>query len=341
MTSQLRIDLRAWCLAALYAALVVSSVHAQDSLDAVRTLYTDASYEDALAMVNRLSPASTTDTSAIGRYRALCLLALGRPDEAEAAFAEAVTADPAMTLSEQDASPSVRARLAAVRQRTMPGILRARLNDARSAFVERRYAEALRGFTNLVTLLDNQVVREATSDTGDLVVIARGYLDLVEAAAPPPLSIAGTASEAAALGTGVSTAVLTPPPGFTLPLDDRITNGTTTNGAMTNDAMTDGAMTNVSSSTHRAPEAIVPPVTISQQIPRPVMQTLVTPTARMVVEVLISEQGRVERATVTQSFNTVYDAMLVTATKDWTYQPATRGGRPVKYLKVLELTFQR
>lgn len=326
MKSQLRIDVRAWCLAGLWAALAVSSVHAQDSLDAVRTLYTDASYEDALAMVNRLSSDTAIDASAIGRYRALCLLALGRPDEAETALAEVVTADPAMTLTEQEASPSVRARLAAVRQRTMPGILRARLNDARSAFVERRYAEALRGFTDLVTLLDNPVVRESTSDTGDLVVIARGYLDLVEAAAPPPLPIAGAASEAAALGTGVSTAASSPPPGFTLPLDSTATNGTMTNG---------------SSSAHRAPEPLVPPVAITQHIPRPVMQTLVTPTARMVLEVLISEQGRVERATVTQSFNSVYDAILVNATKDWTYQPATRGGKPVKYLKVLELTFQR
>jgi hypothetical protein len=338
MKSTLRIHLRAWCLAALYAVLAVSSVHAQDSLDAVRTLYTDASYEAALAMVDRLSPASASDASAIGQYRALCLLALGRSDEAETAFAEVVTADPAMTLSEQEASPSVRARLAAVRQREMPGILRARLNDARSAFVERRYPEALRGFTDLVALLDSPVVREATSDTGDLIVIARGYLDLVEAAAPPPLPITGTASEGAALGTGVSTAALTPPPGFTVPLSSTMTSGTMTSGATT-----DGRMTNSNgSSTHRvAPVPLVPPVVITQRIPRPVTQTLVAPTARMVVEVLINEQGRVERTTVTQSFNTVYDAMLMAATKDWTYQPATRGGRPVKYLKVLELTFRR
>jgi hypothetical protein len=33
--------------------------------------------------------------------------------------------------------------------------------------------------------------------------------------------------------------------------------------------------------------------------------------------------------------------MLLSATKDWRYKPATRGGRPVKFSKRLEIKIQQ
>jgi TonB family protein len=58
----------------------------------------------------------------------------------------------------------------------------------------------------------------------------------------------------------------------------------------------------------------------------------------VVLDVLVDELGRVERATIRRSANRIYEAQLLAAARGWRYTPATQAGKPVKYVKTLEIT---
>jgi hypothetical protein len=82
---------------ATVVALLSGVASAQDrDLAAARELYASASYDDALAVLDRLRasdhPASQART--IEQYRAFCLLALGRAADAQAAIEAVVAAEP-------------------------------------------------------------------------------------------------------------------------------------------------------------------------------------------------------------------------------------------------------
>src|SRR4029434_2382234 len=68
----------------------------QDALNAARDLYASAAYEDALAVLNRVSETSrpADEARAVSQYRAFCLLALGRTAEAERAIETMITRHP-------------------------------------------------------------------------------------------------------------------------------------------------------------------------------------------------------------------------------------------------------
>jgi TonB family protein len=84
---------------------------------------------------------------------------------------------------------------------------------------------------------------------------------------------------------------------------------------------------------------VQPPGIISQQIPYPVgIAVPVADEAVVILDVLIDEFGRVERAAIRQSANRAYEAQLLSAARTWRYTPATQGGKPVKYVKTLEIT---
>src|SRR5262249_18364279 len=78
----------------------------RDPVATARELYAAAAYEDALAVLNKLRATDTRpeDTSSIEQYRAFCLLALGRRDDAEAAIAAVVSRAPSYHPSDADAS---------------------------------------------------------------------------------------------------------------------------------------------------------------------------------------------------------------------------------------------
>src|SRR5438034_10445316 len=109
----------------LVAAIILTTAGtaaAQGSLADARALYSAAAYDDALAMLDRLhaSDQRAEDGRAIDQYRALCLLALGRMDEATRAIQTIVAALPSYHLSDAEASARLRASLRAVRQALLP-----------------------------------------------------------------------------------------------------------------------------------------------------------------------------------------------------------------------------
>lgn len=156
----------------------------ENPLAAARDLYASARYDEALAVLNGMRPEDTApERKSVEQYRSLCLLALGRGTEAEAAIAAVVMVDPLFSPSESDASPRVRAAFSDVRQRLLPDIAATRYGVAKAAYDRKEFASAEQQFASLVRLLDDP---QMAGRLGDMRTLAAGFLDLSSAAAAPP-----------------------------------------------------------------------------------------------------------------------------------------------------------
>jgi hypothetical protein len=180
-------------VAGVLAAIVLTAAGAaaQDAdLSKARDLYASAAYDDALAMLNRLRSADhpATQSRAIEQYRAFCLLALGRPADAEQAIEAVVAAEPSFQPGEGDASPRIRSAFTTVRRRMLPSIIQQKYAQAKAAFDRKEYGAAADGFTQvLAALADPDVAAEAKQPPlSDLRTLAGGFQELAAAAAAPP-----------------------------------------------------------------------------------------------------------------------------------------------------------
>src|SRR5437867_1822178 len=141
-------------LALIVAAAVPVASQSSDTLAAARELYAGASYEEALAMLNRLrAPGGAEEARGIEQYRALCLLALGRSAEAQRAIEVVVAAAPSFQPSETEASPRVRTAFSEVRRRMLPSIIQLEYARARAAFDRRDFTTAIEGFQRVTEML--------------------------------------------------------------------------------------------------------------------------------------------------------------------------------------------
>jgi TonB family protein len=154
-----------------------------DPLGTARELYASARYDEALAVLNEIRSA---DRRAVEQYRSLCLLALGRTPEAEAAIAALITADPSYQPSELELSPRVRTVFTEVRQRLLPEIATSRYTAAKATYDRKEWKAAEQQFRQVLSLLDHPDMGGRMSD---LRTLASGFMDLaIAAAAPPPPS---------------------------------------------------------------------------------------------------------------------------------------------------------
>src|SRR5947209_6802322 len=182
------------CSACFVAGAILSSaagIVVQDSLAAARDLYASAAYEDALVVLNRLrnTDHSADDGRAIEQYRAFCLLALGRADEAERAIEAVVAAQPSYRPSEAEVSPRLRAMFTDVRRRTLPTIIQDRYAQAKATFDRKEYAAAAQAFKQVLDMIADPDVGAAGGQPplSDLRTLATAFYELsAKAAAPPP-----------------------------------------------------------------------------------------------------------------------------------------------------------
>jgi TonB family protein len=313
------------CLA-LAAATAAPLAAQPNPLVAARELYASARYDEALAMLNGLSPADAgnpLERRYVEQYRSLCLLALGRGGEAEQAIAAVVTADPAYRPSEAEAAPRVRTAFTDVRKRLLPDIARARYADAKGSFDRKEFPQAEQQFRNLLALLDDG---DMGGRLGDLRVLVQGFLDLSVASSPPPpppsveaprMAESPMAAPSPTRAAVMATAARTPDqPGSSQGMSrDRIFGGDE--------------------------PGITGPIAVKQDLPR-VPSTLVGRTRdRGLLEVIIDEQGRVTNATIRSPIHPVYDSQLLVAARDWKYKPAMVNGQPVKFRKVIQVAVTR
>jgi TonB family protein len=273
-----------------------------DPLQPARDLYASAAYEDALSELSRVKSSVTAPDAAreVDQYRTFCLVALGRTAEAEVLAESLVRKDPMMTLDRLDASPRIEAMFTKVRKRVLPLVIREEYRTARSLMNEKSPG-AQSQLTQVHRILTEAEKIGAWDETlSDLRTLVDGFLELslAAASAPPPAPV-GAAAETA------DTKQQAPPP------DPQ--------------------------AVYRQGDAgVVPPVAVSQGAPHvpPVLLDLVRRIHKSgIIDVVIDERGSVEDVAVRQSVNHAYDNLVVVAARAWKYQPATRNGVPVRFVK--------
>ena len=303
-------------VAFLIAAVVSIPTKAVDSISEARDLYAAAEYEGALALLNRLQPTAQEpeERRAIEQYRAYCLLALGRPADAEQAIAAVVEATPLYKPSGSEVSPRVRSAFSEVRRRMLPTIIQEKYAAAKAAFDGKNYKAAAAGFAEVVAAMADPDVADvvAKPPLSDLRTLAAGFRDLsVTAAAPPPLQAHAPTLSA-------------PAPTAPAALPSAATAATRPSGVKIY-SLSD--------------PSVSAPVALKQSLP-PFPLNL-WPAKRGVLEVVVNELGEVETAAMREPINARYDHDVVEATRSWRFKPATLDGTPVKYRKMLQIDVKK
>jgi TonB family protein len=185
--------------APLAIGALASLANAAD-LASAKALYASASYEEALT---KLADDTNSDQpEQVDQYRALCLLALGRTDEAQASLEKIVTRNPLYRMTD-DVSPRLVELFTQARKRMLPGAAKERYVQAKAAFDNGDFAAAADAFRQLLTIVGDPDARG--EGVSDLRQLASGFLQLSEAAltpapaaAPPPVVSAPATPVAAA-----------------------------------------------------------------------------------------------------------------------------------------------
>lgn len=278
-----------------------SGVAQQDTLQTAKALYASAAYEEALTLLEKLKPAATATADARGIAQYRAFCLLALDRKVEAERAiEEIVAADPFFLP--DAST------------TSPRVLTAFHLVRRRALgpvVQEKYAAAKTSFDNkdfkaaaeeldAVVRLLNDPDLEMTPTLSDLKLLASGFLELARAAAEPPPEPEPEPVKA-------------PPP----PAEP--------------------------SFYHAGDTRVTPPVARRQDVP-PWPTRELGPVGivgrKGVLEVLIDETGRVTSAVVRQSIDRRFDEILVAAALNWEYRPAMLDGRPVRYVKRIQVVAQ-
>ena len=288
----------------LWLALGAAPAGAQDSIAAAKKLYQSADYDAALGMLDRLrSDEAASADPELSPYRVLCLLALGRSDEAQDSIAAILKEDPRYRPSETEMSPRVRAVFEDARRRLLPQIFQDRYDAAKAAFGRKEFQSAAAQFQSMVVLLDDPAL-PADGTRADLRMVVSAFADLAQAAATNPMPAA--ASPTPSTPTGSKTIDL--------------------------DAALPPARVYV------AGTGVVPPVAISRPLPQVSRSVAMLWRDQVaVLDVLINEEGSVDEVVVKKSVHAQFDKQLIETVRTWKFRPATRDGQPVSFRQVFEV----
>ncbi|MEO8256080.1 MAG: energy transducer TonB [Acidobacteriota bacterium] len=327
---------------------------AQDQLRTAKDLYASAAYEDALAALSRMETSADAPeiTREVDQYRAFSLYALGRTREAESVAEAMVRRDPLARLDSVDASPRLEKMYTDVRKRLLPALIREKFKFARSALDAKNFEIAKPLLTDARLMIGESEKLELKDEgLGDLTTLIDGFLQLIRfesekltaaAAVPAPVPDPGPAAGRAAAGPPVSPPVspTAPPPA------NRGAAPAATAPAPRPPAASPAAQSPVPAS-GAGPrvysiddEGVLPPVAVDQRLPAmsAAMGAVIKGLhSNGLFDILIDETGRVLEATVRKSLNASFDALVIRSARSWKYQPATKDGVPVRYLKTLLL----
>ena len=189
---------------AIVSAQSQSQAQSQDSIELrARDLYASAEYDQALSLIG------DSQEPAAQQYRALCLLALGRQADAEAALKSLITVAPEFTLSAEDMPPRFVTLFAQQRREIVPGVLRKLFADAREDYRAKAYDRALPQFKRVLALSSETEVRDAEG-VDDLRLLAESFIDIATASEAPRAEVAASAAPAAAPAAAAKAAVRLP-----------------------------------------------------------------------------------------------------------------------------------
>jgi TonB family protein len=285
------------------AAFAAPQAPVKDPLGAARDLYASARYDEALAVLDDLRPAP--DSPVIERRsieQYRSLCLLALGRGPEAESAIAEVVTADPAYVPTETEASPRVRAAFSEVRQ-----RLLPDIATARYTDAKSAFDRKDYTTAADSFRRVIALLGDPDMGgrlgDMKTLAQGFLDLsVAALAPPP-------------PPPVPKPALPPPPPKPRPDPNRI---------YTTDDV-----------------EVVAPGVVRQEMPR--MPAMVTAQARDhgIVDVVIDEQGRVIKITMRQSVHPIYDNLLMSAARDWQYQPATFDGVPVKYRKLIQININK
>jgi hypothetical protein len=310
-----------WILVlALGSAGLAAPPDAQELLASARGLYASAAYEEALAVLGTAEAVEPGVALELERYRALCLFALGQRDAARAALATLVGQHPLYVPTEADLPPTLVSMVHEVRRELLPDIARRTYADVRAQLASGQTAVAVPALERVVQITGDPDV-SGVEGMADLRLLADGFLALAKAtaAAAPPPETAPTSGSAEAVPAAEPTTG---------------TNGTTTDTP----AAASGAA--ASRALYTAADAdVAQPGIIEQEIPpwwiNSSSRSGMTFTGYL--RVVIDETGAVESAAMLRPVHPGYDPELLRVAKQWRYTPALKDGKPVRFLKVIQI----
>lgn len=288
-----------------FSALVCAApaANAQVSLVKAKELYSSANYDEALAMLNTLSARgdNADDAAAVAMYRVLCLVAVGRSAEVDAAIDRLVSQHPLYRPPSDELSPRMRTALSSARVKTLPALVQKRYEESKTAYDRGDFAASSVGFKWVLSALADPDISYLSGQPplADLKTLAAGFIDLSEKALAPPPAVMPTPAAV----------VIAPPPTPTRDLS-RIFS--------TDDS------------------DVVAPVTIQQKMPQ--FPGALTATMAGVLEVVVNAAGSVESVRLMEPVHPRYDPLLLSTAKKWQYQPARIDGTPVRYLKRIQIS---
>ena len=265
-------------------------------LDLARSRYEEAAYEDALKILDGVTPSTAEERVQVEQYRALCHIALGHADQAERAVIALVDADPTYVPPSSIASPKVLNIIEETRRRQVPLVVKRLLENGRAAFAEKNVAQASEQFSLLLKLLDDPVMADRP-ERSDYKMLAQGFATLLAApASPSPGSGAVPASSASSTKTSA-------------PAEPRPATPRTFVPAVP------------------ISETLPPWLPPNSSIGRNEYVGS--------LKVLIGIDGRVKSATMVTPSHPVYDAALMNVVKSWRYKPATQDGAATESERVI------
>jgi hypothetical protein len=273
------------------AALAAEQAAVVDNLARAKDLYASAEYEQALTILNGTDLAAASVE--VDQYRALCLLALGRNDDALQVIQRIVEKNPLFEPSATQVSPRVQTTFRDVRKRMLPAIVRQTYAEGKAAFDVGEMENAKTRFERVLAEVD-ALESMGSKEFADLRLLAKGFVDLIaRSTAPPPAPVPAPATVKRE----------EPPPRPSLVIHTVGEPG------------------------------ITPPVVISQTMPpwRPSRQD--TRVYEAVVSIVIDETGAVTDFSIDGMLQPGYESALRRAAMSWRFRPATLKGAPVKYRK--------
>jgi hypothetical protein len=309
--------MRATVVIGLVLVAAQAAVGGQDSLTAAKDLYASAAFEDALSVLTRLN-GGVSDAPEVARqideYRAFCLYALGRTAEAESVAESIIRKDPLTRLGAADASPRLETMFTNVRKRLLPSLIRERFQAVKAVLGKKDFTSAEPHLAE-ARLMIAEAEHLGVKDEGlaDLGVLVDGLLQVIRSTADESRT-----SPAQTASSGSDAAAPVPPPQVEPP---------------------SAPVDRSSPRTYSADdEGVSPPVALEQQMPSMTSAMLtITRSLRTsgILEVVIDETGTVVETVLRRSLTPSFDVLLQRAARYWKYQPAMKGGVPVRYAKTL------
>jgi hypothetical protein len=314
-----------WAGVALVIGLTAELGGQQELLARVRTLYTEARYEEALAAIEEIPHVAAATEQPLAEYQALCLLALNRIIEAERLVEHIFALNP-LYRPIGDVPPRFVALVARVRSEFLPGLIRKWFSDGTAAVGERRYELANALFDLIRDVLKAAGQDPALSAVADdlmpqltrLQQVSRAFAAVPRLPDPPATAVTNRPQDThTQAGPGVTPSVL---------VLQALPEATSVVTNRPRDIYT------------QVDSGVTPPVPVRQMLPEAsVLGHVITTPLEGELELVIGPTGTVQSAHLRRPIHPAYDPLLLKAAQQWTYRPAIRNGEPVTYRAVMTL----